>query len=218
MGAAAGLHQYVQGKLDTALGCPAGQRAGLLGVLADAIDAGTLGAFEAIGILLQLFSAGTQTTSSLIANAIETLARRPDLQGRLRTDPRRIPDALDDILRDDGPFQFHYRWATTGATLGDVSIPAGSLVLLMWAAANRPASGEPGSGPEDDNAGASHYAFGRGLHFCIGEPLARLESRVALEGVLARTSRVALDPHQRPARRRSILLRRHASLPVTLET
>lgn len=208
VGAALRLHEYVQTKLDMARERAATQRTGLLGVLADAIDSGALPEFEALGILVQLFTAGTETTSGLIANAIETLARRPDLQGRLRDDPERIPDALDDILRDDGPFQFHYRWTTTDASLGDVRIPAGSRVLLMWAAANRPTPGEP-VGP--------HYAFGRGVHFCIGEPLARLESRIVIERLLARTSRIALDPEHPPVRRRSILLRRHQSLPVTLE-
>ena len=207
--AALRLHEYVQGHIDAALARPAPQRTGLLAVLTDAIDAGALGPGEALGMLVQLFSAGTQTTSSLIANAIEILARQPDLQRRLREEPERIPDALDDILRDDGPFQFHYRWTTTDTTLGDLRIPANSRVLLMWAAANRPAPGEPEG---------AHFAFGRGLHFCIGAPLARLESRLALEQLLARTSRFALDPARPPVRRRSIFLRRHASLPVTLAT
>ena len=206
-GAALRLHQYVQGHLDAALARPAPDRGGLLGVLADAIDTDGLDAGEALGILVQLFSAGTQTTSGLIANAIESLARRPDLQQRLRDDPERIADALDDVLRDDGPFQFHYRWTTTAAPLGDWRIPADSRVLLMWAAANRPGPGE---------SEGAHFAFGRGLHFCIGAPLARLESRLALARLLARTSRIALDPARPPRRRRSIFLRRHASLPIAL--
>lgn len=218
VGAALRLHEYVQAKLDMALAQAAGQRTGVLGVLADAIASDALPAFEALGILVQLFSAGTETTSSLIASAVETLARRPALQRRLRDEPERIPAALDDLLRDDGPFQFHYRWTTTDATLGDVRIPGGSRVLLMWAAANRPAPGEPGSTRTEGTAGSAHYAFGRGLHFCVGEPLARLESRIVIERLLARTSRIALDPRHPPVRRRSILLRRHASLHVTLET
>ena len=218
MGAAMQLHEFVRTGLDAACACPPHQRTGMLGVIADAIDAEALPAYEALGILVQLFSAGTQTTSSWIANAIETLARRPELQARLRADPAGIPAALDDVLRDDGPFQFHYRWATTDAMLGDVRIPAQSRVLLMWAAANRPAPEAPGGGHDEGRAGGSHYAFGRGLHFCIGEPLARLEARLVVERLLARTSAVALDPAEPPVRRRSIFLRRHARLPVTLAT
>jgi cytochrome P450 len=187
--------------------------------LVDAIDLQVITSDEALGLLLQLFTAGTETTSSLIANATETLAGKADLQERLRRHPEQIPQALEDILRNDGPFQFHYRWTTTDTNLGDTPIPANSRVLLMWAAADRPSPREPTSAHEDlDGAGPGpHFAFGRGLHFCIGAPLARLESRIAIEGVLAQTSELSLDPDHPPVRRPSILLRRHASLPVTLE-
>jgi cytochrome P450 len=215
--AALALHEYAQTRLDSARNRPSTERARLLAVLVDGIDSGVLTADEAQNILLQLFTAGIETTSSLIANAIEILARRPDLQGRLRRHPEHIPGALEDILREDGPFQFHYRWTTTDTTLGDVHIPANSRVLLLWAAANRPSPQEPGSALEDVDGPGTHYAFGRGLHFCIGAPLARLESRIAIERLLAQTSRLALDPDHPSVRRPSILLRRHTSLPVTLE-
>lgn len=216
--AALELSEYAQTHLDAARGRPAAKRPGLLAVLVEAIDSQVLTSHEAVALLLQLFTAGTETTSSLVANATETLARQPALQERLRRRPERIPDALEDILRDDGPFQFHYRWAPNDTCLGDVPIPANSRILLLWAAADRPSSEEPASGHRDlDGAGrGSHFAFGRGLHFCIGAPLARLESRIAIERLLARTSRISLDPNHPPVRRPSILLRRHASLPVTL--
>jgi cytochrome P450 len=81
----------------------------------------------------------------------------------------------------------------------------------MWAAANRPAA------DSREDVGGPHFAFGRGLHFCIGAPLARLESRLVLEGLLASTSRVTLDPDHPPTRRPSIMLRRHDSLHVVLD-
>jgi cytochrome P450 len=213
------LYEYAQTRIDSARSRPSTERSGLLAVLADAIDSQGLTSDEALGLLLQLFTAGTETTSSLIANATETLARKADLQERLRRHPEQIPEALEDILRDDGPFQFHYRWTTTDTSLGDVLIPANSRVLLLWAAADRPSPEEPASAHQDvESAGPGpHFAFGRGLHFCIGAPLARLESRIAIERLLARTSRLSLDPDHPPVRRPSILLRRHASLPVTLE-
>ena len=211
------LYEYTQTRLDAARSRPPTECSGVLVVLVEAIDSGVLTADEVRNILLQLFTAGTETTSSLIANAVEILARRPDMQGRLRRHPEDIPEALEDILREDGPFQFHYRWTTTDTTLGDVHIPANSRVLLMWAAANRPSPSETGSVREDLDAAGTHYAFGRGLHFCIGAPLARLESRIVVERLLAQTSCLALDPHRPPVRRRSAFLRRHASLPVILE-
>jgi len=214
-----GLHEYAQTRLDHARNGPSTGRSGLLGVLVDGIDSQALTADEAQNILLQLFTAGTETTSSLIAMAIEILARRPDLQGRLRRHSEHIPEVLEDVLRDDGPFQFHYRWTTTESRLGDVVIPANSRVLLMWAAANRPSPEEPGRPSQDlDTAGpGTHFAFGRGLHFCIGAPLARLEARIAIERFLAQTHRFSLDADHPPVRRPSFFLRRHASLPVVLE-
>jgi len=189
------------------------------GVLADAIDAGKLASVEGVPLLLQFFTAGTETTGSLIATATETLARRTDLQEQLRHQPERIPGALEDILRDDGPFQFHYRWTTTDTMLGDVPIPANSRVLLLWAAGDRPSPEASAGGRHapDDAAPGPHFGFGRGLHFCIGAPLARLESRIAIERLLARTSHISLDPDHPPVRRPSILLRRHASPHVTLD-
>ena len=216
--AALKLSEYAQTHLDAARARPSAERSGLLAVLVDAIDSQVLASHEAVALLLQFFTAGTETTSSLIANATETLARQADLQERLRGHPEQIPEALEDILRDDGPFQFHYRWTTTDTSLGDVPIPANSRVLLLWAAADRPSPQEPASAHQDsDGAGRGpHFAFGRGLHFCIGAPLARLESRIAIERLLAQTSRISLDPDYPPVRRPSILLRRHASLPVSL--
>ena len=88
----------------------------------------------------------------------------------------------------------------------------------MWAAANRPRPGTVENSPAPDSRGpAPHYAFGKGMHFCIGAPVARLEARIALEQLLARTNAIALDPERPPTRRPSIFIRRHRSLPVTLE-
>jgi len=216
--AALELAEYAQAQLDAARDRPSAERSGLLAVLVNAIDSQVLASAEAVALLLQLFTAGTETTSSLIANAAETLARQAGLQERLRRHPERIPEALEDILRDDGPFQFHYRWVPNDTSLGNVPIPANSRILLLWAAADRPSPQGPPSAHRDiDDAGRGpHFAFGRGLHFCIGAPLARLESRIAIERLLAQTFRISLNPDDPPVRRPSILLRRHASLPVTV--
>jgi cytochrome P450 len=205
----------VQHRLEDTLARRAQDRAGLLGVLAGSIEAGEVSADEVRDMLVVLVSAGSETTASLLATAIETLARDPALQQRLRLDPDRIPAAIEDILRADGPFQFHYRWAPADTSLGGTRIPARSRVLLMWAAANRPSPTEPNPAPRGDDRGpAPHFAFGRGLHFCIGAPVARLEARIALEQLLGRTTSITLDPEHPPTRRPSIFIRRHASLPV----
>jgi len=213
------LTVFVKGRLDEALARPPSERIGILGVFVDQIHAGEVTEDEVCSMLTVFVTAGSETTASLIATAIETVARDRDLQDRLRRDPAAIPSAIEDILRSNGPFQFHYRYAPADTTLGGTDIPAHSRVLLMWAAANRPAPGASeipaaevgGRGP------APHFAFGRGLHFCIGAPVARLESRVALEQLLARTSSIELDPAHPPTRRPSIFIRRHATLPVVVE-
>jgi cytochrome P450 len=144
-----------------------------------------------------------------MATTIEILARDHDLQCQLRCEPERIPDTLEDVLRQDGPIQYHYRFTRSKAINGGTSIPANSRVLLMWAAANRPHLDDP-------ERRAPHYAFGRGLHFCIGAPLARLEARVVIEQLLRRTSEFSLDREAAPVRRPSISLRRHVSLPIRM--
>jgi len=214
--AAMDIMVYVQHQLEAALGRSAEERSGLLAVFAEGIESGVVDADEARDMLLVLVSAGSETTASLLATAVETLARDPDLQEHLRGEPARIPGAIEDILRTNGPFQFHYRATPRDTTLGGTSIPANSRVLLMWAAANRPSSDGTDDVPDssEDRGPAPHFAFGKGLHFCIGAPVARLEARIALEQLLARTASITLDPDRPPTRRPSIFIRRHASLPT----
>jgi cytochrome P450 len=214
--AALELLMYAQEHLDIARALPAGGRGGLLGVIADAIDGGDLSAEEAAGVVVLLVNAGTETTASLIATTIRTLAERPDLQAELRENPDGISATLEAILRDDGPFQFHYRYAPSDTALGDTKIPAGSRLMMMWAAANIGTGDTSGTAAAGGERVPPHFAFGRGLHFCIGAPLARLEARIAIERLLARTSAIALDPDDPPTRRPSILIRRHLSLPVII--
>lgn len=215
MHAAMELGRYVDRQLDVALGQAPSDRRGLLGVFADRVEVGDVGAGEARDMLVVLVSAGSETTASLLATTIATLAAEPSLQHHLRSDPDQIPAVLEQLLRDDGPFQFHYRHVPADTELGGTRIPAGSRVLLVWAAANRPAPGAPAAPVVDGGRGpAPHFAFGRGLHFCIGAPLARLEARVAVERLLSRTEWFELDPDHPPVRRPSIFIRRHARLPI----
>ena len=185
-------------------------------MLAAAVEDTTLAFEQATNILVQLFTAGTETTTSLIARSIETLATNLELQAELRNQPERIPIFVEEVLRHAGPFQFHYRWTPAVTTFGDTPIPAGSVVLLMWAAADRPTKNElPSAPPFDlDNDAAPHLAFGRGLHFCIGAHLARLEARLATEQLLARTINIRLDPHHPASMRPLLSIKRMTSLSI----
>jgi len=211
------LAAYGLDRLHAALAQP-GDAPNLMGVLAAAVDDKTLTTDEAANILVQLFTAGTETTTSLIARAIETLATHPALQDQLRAGPDLIAAFLEEVLRRAGPFQFHYRWTPADTTLGHTRIPAGSIVLLMWAAGDRCGPGEsPARAPfEPDDRIGPHLAFGRGIHFCIGAHLARLEARVAMERLLARTTDIQLDPGQSPTMRPSLSIKRMTSLPIQL--
>ncbi len=86
--------------------------------------------------------------------------------------------------------------------------------MVMWAAANLP---EPGATPVVGERAQPHFAFGRGIHFCMGAPIARMEGRLGLERLLAATSSITLDVDHPPTRRPSIFMRRHRSLHIEVE-
>jgi cytochrome P450 len=184
--------------------------------ISDGIRAGALKAHEGVSILQTLLAAGTESTSNLIGNAVRLLAERPELQERMRRSPELIPSFLEEVLRLESPFRGHMRSVPADTVLGGVSIRAGATVVLMWGAGNRdPAAFDA---PDDLvlNRPRQHLGFGRGIHMCIGAPLARLEARVALTLLLARTAGIALDPEQ-PARWvDSFHVRRHERLPLQL--
>lgn len=190
----------------------------LLFAVGESVTAGSLSFEEGVGVLVQMLGAGTETTTSLIATAARLLAGDDELQERLRADLDLVPTFLEEVLRIDGPFRFHYRSTVHATQLGGVDIPAGARVLLMWAAANLDEAAHPQ--PEvlslDRGLPKSHLAFGRGIHFCIGAPLARLEARIAVTRLLESTTSIRLDPELPPRHHRDIFLRRLAQLGVAI--
>jgi cytochrome P450 len=153
-----------------------------------------------------LFGAGQDTTSRLMAHAIRILGDAPDLQARLRADPDRIPDFLEEALRYEPPVKTVYRLALVDTQIAGVPVPAGTIVTVCLTGGNN----DPRHFPEPakfaiDRANArEHMAFSRGPHFCLGAPLARLESRVAIERLLARLAdiRISEEHHGPPHARR----------------
>lgn len=149
-----------------------------------------------------LFGAGQDTTSRLIAMAIRVLADDPDLQERLRREPEKLPDFIEETLRFDPPVKVVYRLAQKSTTIAGVPTPAGTVVNVSLTGANN----DPRHFPEPDRfdidrAGVrDQMAFSRGSHGCLGAPLARLEARVALERLLARTKNIRFsEKHHGPA-------------------
>ena len=217
--AAARESQYLAANLERKMERPVDpEDDSLLAVAAGSVSRGEVTFDEAVGILVQLLGAGSETTSSLIASAIRRIAEDASLQDDLRADPQQVVAFLEETLRLDSPFQFHYRSTPRATSLGGVEIPAGSRVLLMWAAANldHNAFTEADCMRLDRPSLKGHLAFGRGLHFCIGAPLARLETRIAIERILATTTKVGLDSANPPRHHRNIFLRRHAELSIRL--
>ncbi|WP_308124015.1 cytochrome P450 [Mycolicibacterium xanthum] len=211
--AAMELAAYVAAKFALTAGDP---RDDLMGGLAAACAAGDLDTMTAQMMMVTLFSAGGESTASLIGSATHILATRPDIQDRLRQDPALLPAFLEEVLRFEPPFRGHYRHVRNDCTLAGQDLPAGSRLILLWGAANRdPAHVEaPGEFRLDRPKGKDHIAFGKGAHFCVGASLARLEARIVLEHLLRNTSRVeAAEPGRWLP---SLLVRRLETLQLAL--
>ncbi|HVU72792.1 MAG TPA: hypothetical protein VHE83_07510 [Mycobacteriales bacterium] len=185
----------------------------LLAYLQQAIADGETSEAEALAVLMQIITAGTETTATLIGRAARHLADDPGLQNKLRGDTSGVPDFLDDVLRNDGPFQFHYRTAREGASLGGQAIPENATVLMMWASSDLTAAS--GAATAADVAlSSSHLAFGRGIHFCIGAHLARLEATVAYEELLTTRPPFEPDPTLERRARHSLMMSRPTATPI----
>ncbi|MGW7457175.1 cytochrome P450 family protein [Streptomyces sp. NPDC054797] len=166
-------------------------------------DGDQLSPDELIGMAFLLLVAGHETTVNLIGNGVRALLAHPDQLAALRADPDGLIDgAVEEMLRYDGPVQHAtYRFARTDLEIGGVRIPAGSSVLVALAAADRDPARFAEPRPEVFDirrAGPSHVAFGHGIHFCLGAPLARMEGRIAIRGLLERFPDLAEDPDADP--------------------
>jgi cytochrome P450 len=151
---------------------------------AEMVDEGRITHDEAVSTLLHLVIAGNGTTTALISTAVFHILRHPEQARLLVEEPERIPNAVEEALRFEAPLPTDRRIATRSLTLGDQSIDEGDLVMSGLAAANR----DPEHFPDPDVFDvtrefneAHHFAFGRGIHLCLGAPVARLEAIVALQ-------------------------------------
>jgi cytochrome P450 family 144 len=164
----------------------------LLGDLATACASGELDEFTAQVMMITLFSAGGESTASLIGSAAWVLATRPDIQQQVRDQPELLGAFLEEVLRYEPPFRGHYRHVVPDTTLCGVNLQAGSRLLLLWGAANRDPShfDDPDQFRLDRSGGKGHITFGKGAHFCVGAALARLEAQIVLGLILKRTSKI----------------------------
>ncbi len=174
---------------------------------------------ELTSMVFVILVAGHETTANLIGNGVHALLTHPEQLALLRAQPHRLPEAVEELLRFNGPAQATTpRITTEPVHMGGVTIPAGEIVLASVLAANRDPACTPHADTLDitrtDN---SHLAFGHGVHHCLGAPLARLETRIALGTLFTRFSKLRLAvPAKQLTWRPSMLLNSLDELPVML--
>lgn len=175
----------------------------LLGLMAGLEASGELSADEAVANAVLLLFAGHETTTGLLANALAVLLTHPDELAELRVDRSLVRSAVEELLRYEGPSKLMPRWAAQEISLRGHRISPGELVYLVQAAANR----DPRRFAEPDRLDLArdpnpHLGFGFGPHYCLGGPLARLETAIALSRLLDRYQRIELAagaPRWRPS-------------------
>lgn len=164
---------------------------------------GTSASFKTCSLLARfLFGAGQDTTSRLMAIAIRIIADDPEIQARLRAEPGRIPDFIEEVLRYESPVKVSYRLAVEDTNVAGMAIPAGTVLTVgLMAASNDPRHfPDPGKVDMDRTNKRDHLGFSKGAHGCLGAPLARMEVRVAIERLLARTTDIRIsEEHHGPA-------------------
>ena len=207
------IGDYMRGLIAERRASPRGD---LLSALIAAEEAGDkLGEDELIATCILLLIAGHETTVNLIGNGTLALLRHPEELRRLRETPGLITSAVEELLRYDGPVQRTARITSTAVTIGGRTIPKGEMVMPFIGAADR----DPSQFPDPDRldlgrADNRHIAFGWGIHFCLGAPLARVEGQIAIDTLVRRLPRLALV-NDEPEHRQSLTLRGLKALPVT---
>lgn len=157
---------------------------------------------EVVAVSTFLFGAGQDTTVQLFTGMMRYLSENPGLEDRMRADPSRIPDLIEEVLRLQGTVKSTFRLCRRPVTIGGVDIEPGTHVMLNLAAMNRdPRKFDNPNEFDIDRPGLrTHVTFGRGIHACAGGPLARVEGRVSLERMLQRFKniRIAESKHGSP--------------------
>jgi cytochrome P450 len=171
---------------------------------------------EVVSNCILLLAAGHETTTNLLSNGLFHLVRHPDQLRRLRAQPALLPSAVDELLRYDGPVPALIKVPTEDVELHGRAIRAGEMVFPLLGAADR----DERQFPEPDRLDVSrqpnrHLAFGHGIHFCLGGPLARVEGQIAFGSILRRFERIELREEQPPFMPK-IFLRGLERLPLAL--
>ncbi len=173
-----------------------------------------LGMPEMINMLLQVIFAGYETTAGLIAASALELGRDPALFVRAKEDPSVIPPIVEEVLRTASPIHAMYRTVNEDTEIGGVRIRKGERVQIAYISANHDEQRFEDPLRFDVGRATPHLAFGHGIHFCIGAPLARLEGRIAIEALTRRLPSLRLAPNQKLSYFPSATARRLEALVV----
>jgi len=187
------------------------------GLIAAAAGGDRLSEDELIATCILLLFAGHETTTNLIGNGMLALLRHPAELTRLRAEPELIENAVEEMLRYDGPTMAMTRIARDDADYGDRRVRSGDRLYVMLNAANR----DPAEFPQPDRfdigrADNRHISFGYGIHYCVGAPLARLEAKIGIASLLRRLPGIALAAGNL-AWSDSFVLRGLRALPLGIE-
>lgn len=150
---------------------------------------------DVVRVAANVFSAGQETTVRLLGAALQMIGERPDIQERLREDSERIPDLVEECLRFESPVKGDFRLSRTATSVGGVDVPAGACLMVLNGAAGRDPRrfDAPGEFRMDRPNAKEHLAFGRGPHACPGGPLARAETRISIQRLLARMEDIRIS-------------------------
>jgi cytochrome P450 len=164
-------------------------------------DPRSIGLDEVASVVFGLSFAGHETTTNLLSNCLRNLVPRRDVWRSLCADPSLVPGAVEEVLRLDSSVICWRRITTEPVTVGGTDIPAGARLLLLLGSANR--DPEVFEAPDElriDRPNARrHLSLGKGIHFCLGAQLARLQARIVLEHLARERPGIEIVPAQRPA-------------------
>lgn len=176
------LFGYLRGAVRRRRRAPADD---LVSVLVDPSQDGVLDELDMVMFVVLLLVAGNETTTNLIGNAVHALFEHPEQLARVASEPSLVPSLIEETLRWDAPIQMVFRTATADTEIAGTRIPKGATVVPLLGSANRDERIYDAPDRFDVARDAkNHLGFGFGTHFCLGAALARLEARVALEGLI----------------------------------
>ena len=183
------------------------------------VDGETLDENTIAGFNMLLLIAGNETTTNLLSNMLNHISYNPNIWEELRQNKDLVDAAIEETLRFDSPVHWVSRRATKDTELSGQIIKKGENVFAIMGSANRDSSHyeNPDEFRLDRKQNKDHHTFGHGIHFCMGAPLARLEGKYALEGLLNRFEEVTPLKNARNQRTSSSMLRGYHHLWLNLK-